>query len=557
MGSVHDRYVHSRFKIKIEIGGVTFDDEVVSFAARYALNDIPTATATIACGINTKTNQPSKIHTALDGLRAREEAKVTLTIETVAGKTVKSPPGEHVIFEGYYIGVGMQRSNTNANYMLHFVHWLDDLNTGSALNGNFYPGSPADMAQPAGYWGVGQQQGSGLGPPVPFIDPDGKLATVGNMRSDLWGSVLKPMFENMSEFKYPFSQGTCGDRDNNKKLVQKALKKMPDSAPKPGKLPMRIEGVNARLLSLNVRKGLTDTMLNNVSYNSFWSKLVGELAPSFLFGVSPSATFANVIPFFGGLKIDEGSAWRTIHLDDYNYANFNSNMGQLIESVNIFYAMNGNSNVFTARNPGDPKIDYCPAFGKFPQPGAIKDGRGVIMVKQLPMWLHNTTPVEWFAPGTALTPYVDTHKPGGSTTPSGPAPIRHPDTIKNHKLMVDIFAEHWYKTMVLGQRYGEFSGKLRFDIAPGSMIAIEVPPAPPPINPLKGGQEPLYLYASVSGVSFVINAEQHSAGTSFTIANIRNKADNDDSTFTADPPPLYTEKWVGGPLTEKAVNDNK
>lgn len=88
------------------------------------------------------------------------------------------------------------------------------------------------------------------------------------------------------------------------------------------------------------------------------------------------------------------------------------------------------------------------------------------------------------------------------------------------------------------------------------MIAIEVPPPPPPVNPLKGGKEPKYLFASVTQVSFNINAEQHTAGTSFTITNLRNQKENDNPDLTNDMPPLYSEKWPGGPLTVQAAGDN-
>lgn len=555
-GALSDRYVRTEFKIKVEIDGVVFDDEVVAVSATFGLNSIPTASATIACGMNVRTNNVSKIHTALDGLKARTKAKITLTANTTDGKIFKSIIGPRVIFEGYYIGVGMQRSSTNANYILHFVHWLDDLNCGSMLNGNFYPGMPADMAQAAAIQAVSQSRGGGLGPPIPIVDADGSLVNRPNMESDLWGDVLKPMLRKIAEFDHPVHQN-CYNKKDNPDLVTPALDRMPNAAPVPGKLKMNLGDVDAELIAMNANKGISATVLNNLGYNSFWSKLVGELGPSFLFGISPGVTFANVIPFFGGLRVNQSSAWRRIRLDDYNYANFNSNMSQLIESVNVFYAFTGNSNLHGGRERGAPTISYCPPVAKFPPPDKIKDFRGVVMVKELPYWLHNTTSVEDYA-HEALMPEVDTHKPGeGSSTPTGASTVRPPETVKRHRGVTTNFCKHWYQTMVLGQRYGEFSGKLRFDIAPGSMLAIEVPPGPPPVNPLSEGKEPLFLYASVSQVSYTINAEQHTAGTSFTITNIRNEAENNDDNLTSETPPLYTEKWTGGPLAKEAMSEGR
>lgn len=550
-----DNFVYSKFKVKVDIEGTVFEDEVVAVSATYALNDIPTATAVIACGMNMRTMQPSKIHNALNTLLPRMKATIDVTIETPFGRTWKSPSGTHRVFEGFYVGIGIQRSDTNANYILHFVHWLDDLNCGSILNGNWYPGTPADMAQTALYGSLANNPGSGLGAPVPFADPYLTLITKDNMETDLWGSVLKPALLGLSKRKHPITQGTCLGNDNNNKVVEDGLNKMPDGAPTALPLSMDLPNVDSALLSVNAQSGISKMLTNGLAYNTIWSKLVGELAASFLFAVSPGATFATVIPFFGGLRISaDGTAWRTIRLNDYNYANFNSSQRQLLESISVFYPFVSNSNLGGGREAAAPSISQCPPVAKYPPVPTSR--KGVIMVRELPTWLHNCTSVGGYA-HEALYPEVDTHSPGqGSSTPTGSVTIRPPLTIEREKGVASRYCEHWYKTEILNQRYGELSGKLRFDIAPGSMIAIEVPPAPPPVNPLSGGGEPSHMYASVTKVSFVINAEQHSAGTSLVLSNLRTEAENNDALLTNEKPPLYQTPWYGGPLTKEATGDN-
>jgi len=545
-----DRYVTTRFEIEIEIDGITYDDEVVAVSATYGLNSIPTASAVIACGMNTKTNQPSKIHNTLDNLRPRAPAKIILYVINGGGQTKKSPFGGHIIFEGYYAGVGHQRSNTNSNYVLHFVHWLDDLNCGSMANGNWYPGVSNDYAQAALYQDAAASGATGS--PIPIFDITNAL--IGKSSQDLWGKVLKPAFKIIAGWNHPEQQGCKGnDRKNNIDLVGPALAKIPGDAPKPAELPLSIPFIT----QLNLNRGLSNMLSANHGYNSFWSKLVGELGPSFLFALSPASTFANVIPFFGGLRIEPtvGSAWRVIKLDDYNYSNFNANLAQLIESVNIFYPFQSNAGVSGGQDNKGPTRSFCQVLAQFPEKPT--DIRGTVLVRELPHWLHNMTP-EYLYSLQALSPTLDTLDPGqGSSTPTGGVTQRPPQTITEQKSVVDRYAQHWYQTTVLGQRFGEFSGKFRLDIAPGSMIAIEVPPAPPPVNPLKGSNEPSYLFASVTQVSFSINAEQHAAGTSFTITNLRNAKENADPTLTDPKPPLYGEgKWPGGPLTVQAAGDN-
>jgi hypothetical protein len=113
--------------------------------------------------------------------------------------------------------------------------------------------------------------------------------------------------------------------------------------------------------------------------------------------------------------------------------------------------------------------------------------------------------------------------------------------------VLDRFAEQWFKTELLQQRYGEFSGKLRFDIAPGSVIKIKAPTENMP--QLSDNTD---MIATVVQVSFSINAENANAGTAFSVSHIRSPAENDDRLIAgSDTPPLYNERWAGGPLSSK------
>ena len=107
------------------------------------------------------------------------------------------------------------------------------------------------------------------------------------------------------------------------------------------------------------------------------------------------------------------------------------------------------------------------------------------------------------------------------------------------------FAEHFYKSEFLSQRYGELSGKLRFDIAPGSIVKIELPTAEIESDGA--------MIAAVTQVSYAINAERALAGTSFGLSYIRTEDEDKDTTLVSQEyAPLYGEgnKWPGGPLND-------
>ena len=541
-----DPYVRTQFKIVAEIGSVKFED-IVAITATFGLNSIPSASLQVASGYEVSTGKVATIQRALGQLKTREHAKVFLTVETNDGRTEKMlENGTYVIFEGYYSGIGYQRSNTNSVYTIHLLHWLDDLNCSSMLNGNWFQGAPHDMAQAAVNWSASMNSGTGLSP-VPVLDRESELINKDNMKDDLWGKVIKPAFEQIAKFPHPKEQDEngepAGDPDGiggaTNIAAQHALNRMPGKAPTPATLPLDLGKLNDYVISYSANMGMSRMLTDGMGYNSFWGKLVGELGASFLFGISPGIEFANVIPYFGGLRTE----WRTIYGDEYNYASFNANTATLIESVDIFYAQQASTG-YSIGGEVQAEMSYYHPWGRFPRDN--RDFRGQILVRDPPGWLANPVPQGEYAPSTTLPPCGDGHCPqvGPATPPNGiPRPAGAEENIQSDNIL-DRFCEHWFKSAVLSQRHGELSGKFRLDIAPGSTVKIKAP-----ITAVGDEQD---MWATVTQVSYVINSEQHIAGTSFSLINLRNVKENSDKNLTSAKPPLYPEAgWPGGPLTVK------
>lgn len=539
-----DPYIVTKFKLEAEIDGIFFKD-VVSISATFGLNSIPTASMVVACGKEVRTGEPATIHQAIKKFKPRSPAKVWLTITSSDGyrgdPIIKGmEDGRYVIFDGYYAGIGYQRAHDSASYTIHLVHWLDDLNCSSMLNGNWMPGAPHDLASAASIHVAALSGGGGGGGSytnmIPLIDKDiGNLLKPDNLNRDMWELVVKKVYENISRFPHPnVCDGLNADPESpgNNAAALKALPKIPGKSPKPGKLPLKIAGLDDALVLSALNHGLSRMLMEGIGYTSFWSNLIGELGASFLFAISPSVEFANVVPFFSGLKKE----WRTITGEEYNYASFNANTGTLIESVNIYYRLQSTSN-YAAGGKESQLVGYCRPWGKFP---AAPDMRGNILVRDPPPWITNVAPMGLWTMGTALPPTGDTHNPQQAPNHSHGGPKSGSDAEKKVKSsdVMNLFAEHWYKTAVLAQRYGELSGKLRFDIAPGSIVKVEAPN-----TDVRAGHED--FFGAVTQVSYVINAETHTAGTSFGLHSLRTQTENDNNNLTGEKPPLYEEEWNG------------
>jgi hypothetical protein len=552
----NEPYIRTEFTLTATINGVEFKD-VVSYQSAFALNIIPTCSLTLAAGREVRSGEEATIHKQLESLEPRSKATVTLTIKSTQGR-LNSPildgmkDGTYTIFEGYYAGMGYQRSHNNASYTLHLIHWLDDLNCSSVLNGNWFPGAPHDLAQAASVSAVSELTGGSgsYAAGIPLIDlkKDGKnVVSKSNMEKDLWAEVLKPIFEALAKMKHMFTQTDGGefaapgavDGFENNAAALRALARMIGDAPVPAKLDLDLGGVDALLISISAHEGISRLILNGMAYSSFWSKLTGEIGPSFLFSISPGVTFAQPIPFFAGLQKE----YKTIYGEEYNYANFNANVAHLIESINVFYSPQASSGAYDG-GVTPASIGYNDPWGRYPEKGKVRV-RGNIMARDPPIWLCNPRyAVLWTRETTLHYPAGSTADPEKGKPKSSEGPLEPKELEENVKTSTILtrFCEHWYKSAILGQRYGEMSGKFRLDIAPGSILKIE-----PPDSAI--GQEKTTMWASVIQVGLMINAETHQAGTSFVLSNLRNTKENRDTVhFVKNIPPLYKTAWPGGPL---------
>lgn len=533
--------------------GVTYRDEVVSFSGSYALNSIPVGVATIAAGREMRSASPSQIHETLQTLKLREAVEVRLKVTLDQPDTgINGMNGQWcVVFEGYYAGCGYQRTHESANYTLRFTHWLDDLACSSALNGSWHPGVPHDLAQSAECDIALMAGGGGISTITPTLDPYFKIINKGNITTDLWGKVLKPLLDALAAravgTQEPGGSNNAADDKSNNAAAIAALKKMPGDSPNPAALPFDVEDQNDNTLALAMVMALDKIIKTGLAYSSFWSKLIGEFGPEFLFGISPAATFANVIPYFGGIS----RPWITIKGSEYNYASFNNSLVSLIGAVELRFSQRSTSGIDIGGDGDNNQLSFYPPLARFPPKKDIGH-RGQIIIKDPPAWITNNVPIAVYGPlasGVQGTP-TDMVQQGNGAPPNDiQRPAGEEKKLAASKI-VQAYAEHLYKTEVLAQRRGELSGKLRFDIAPGSIVKIDAPDS----EIIPAGQElNVKFYGMVTQVSFVINAETHSAGTAFVLTNLRTEAENNNTQLVSDTAPTYpAERWNGGPLVKEA-----
>lgn len=561
-----DTFVFTTFKLWADIEGVGEVRDIVAISGTFALNTIPKASLVLACGVNPlANNKPASAHTILSTVKMRAKVKVWLEFDTTDGKKEKSPSQKLMVFDGYYAGFGFQRAQDNAQYTMHLVHWLDDLNAGSMLSRNFFPGAGYSLAENANAWSISARQGrSGIVQAIPGLDPNRDYIQYSKYTNDFWGQTIKPLLLKMAGPDWPRPDERCkpaselaAEAAGEEDPLIAALNRMPGTGavnPNPAKLPLNFDdlsdNLNEGMLDRAINQGMSQSGLAGFNYSTMWSMLIGVWGPSFLFAISPAVEFANVIPYFGGLRFqDGGSNFKTIKADEYGYANFMCNTGTILEAISIYWGQGSSTNIISGDIKALNRTSFCSPAGTFP-PLGMRDHRGTILVKEPPNWVTNYV---GFNPYTvASTGMVGRYTGGAMETPESGEPTPaggKPDRAEAHRQikdsrLLDVFAEHWYKSEFLQQRYGELSGKLRFDIAPGSIVKIEAPRNVMPMLP-----DNTDMVGMVAQVSFVINAELANAGTSFSLTNIRSIDEDKEELKTAKLPLMYKKEWAGGPLS--------
>ncbi len=550
-GKPIDQYVVAEFKLSADIDGMYVTD-IVSITGNFALNSIPNATLTLASGVEAISGSPASAHYLLRKLRMRAPVKVYLEIKPTDGAFEKQPLEKILIFEGYYAGFGFQRSNDNANYALHLVHWIDDLNMGSMLSRNWFPAAPFSLVENASSIEIDALTGSSAGA---LISPrfGFEYLEFEKIQKNFWGESLRPILDAIAEFPSPSQlcekneQGK--DPRTGRNLIKDTLKRVLGNSGEAGALgiaeyftPLELDGPQSAGLDfidteIAIQAALTNVSLATYKYSTFWSKLTGEWGPMFFFAVSPGVDFAQVIPFFAG----NTEPHVVIEADEYGQASFSGHMAQILEGIDIFWPASGTTGMYNTEVRHIP--DFCMPLGSFP-PLGDRDYRGTVLVKEPPGWIQNyvRTGAERASPDTTRITRAD------GTVKSSAERQAELKRDRGTFSICDLFAEQWYKTEVLSARYGELSGKLRFDIAPGSTVQIKAPRK----NMPGLGEIMFDMFATVTRVSFVINAERAQAGTAFALTNMRSEDENKNGLFTGSTykagTPLYAKAWKGGPL---------
>lgn len=507
-----------------------FRFEITKFQSSFAVNTLPTATVSVGIGRDLRRDEPAKIHEVYSQLPPDAKAQAWFIAEDGDPDLAPSglPQQVTLLFDGLLTRRGFVRSGTAGEVTLSLRHWLSALNESSAISASSHPGNPADLVYPAVFRPLGAGQNSGKVMSWTPVTSTSRVNAGG--LSDLWGNILYHFLEDIAQdIVFDLALG----EPPNAEGIAASLAALRRMGPNPDGVPAELDqdGIDAEVVSRAMREALTREVGNPWVNTTLWGKLVGEWSPAFWLAVIPRISDALVVPLAGGLR---GDPWRSLLHTEETHVQIDGVTSQQLRAVAISHPIVSGTNVFLDGAPG--VVSLSGAAGLY-RPAA--DSRGIVLIKQAPAWLQaQMAPVAPASQTAGLDGQVGNQL---GDIPDNQQPARRPQ--HSPRRILDRYAEQWFVNESLKDHTGQVSGRLRFDICPGSSLRIETGRSPT-LTPAEDQTQEDH-YGTVVQVSYVIDARAQQAGTVFDLAHVRTASENEQPGKATDRPALYKTIWRG------------
>jgi hypothetical protein len=567
------------------------DEEVVidllSLTLDYGMNEIPNASVSTAVGFNMRNPQlVSEIHRLTDKIKLFLQASIWVQVKRTyqSGNdfyTNQWPEGPFRVFDGYIIGSSYRKTSQNIEFVLNLTHWLCNLNFSSVLSRTSSPVNPGQISFDPSLPDV---ENAGATTPSGFrhsayMTQLIKLINEQTVTNDLWANNktvppikipanvtdlttnifvegsegIKGWFADLCKMDrinwLQFQSGLCGGGlpiPHHSKNVEaaSALRRFePFKTGYQDGVPIAIQQMpGSANIAKQIATALSYQLPMALANHTLWDKLIGEFSPEYLFAIIPQVEKALVVPFNPGYR----TPWTTIYSDEYEFFESGHNVPRPLRGIGLFIGREFASGGGVSLNKA-PTYDTVGAY--YENQNRLK---GMVVFKKAPRWLSTVIlPHLWPSMAqpvvitTGISSLQDALNNAINTIDKAlnAAPKKKLDQAKTIWCQ---YARALYMQEVLRGRTNRLSGRLRFDIAPGSIIRVEEPDEPFVAQRMNKPRS--FVYGQAIRVSIVINAEANQASTAIQLAFTRDEAENKDDSFSNDSHPLWKNSWSGAPL---------
>jgi hypothetical protein len=542
--------VGTRLQLYAEINEKQYD--VVAYSSSFEINTIPSGSVLVPVGFDLATGVPADVMTRFDDFKIKQKIKIFLRVEADSANygaglesfvdpVTKKSAGPILIFEGEITGAILRRTAKSLHIAVHFVHWLSALNNSSVFSGVSHVINPVafyNNGAAAYFTGSGVGAGSNADACAAENTAEGHWSVVNTAvegfsgTEDIWENGLKPFLRCLiqqdslnAEIQAYFNSDAAKqkrldalDRVLSTEII---LKDFADQA--------IIDN-----LATDIRQGVRSTDAGN----TIWALLIGRWSPSYFFAICPRINDVKIAPLVGSYKDPNTPAkYKLINSSDYYSVDLNLSSRQSIGAVGVLAARTDSvmQSVLADAPPEWP--GFYPPASNVPDDQKIS---GVFLTKEMPPWLANVNFERVEFDPTVPLPNAFGATPAAAVALAAQLAAASSSKAAAYQNVAQAFAQFFYVNEIFNNRSGEVSGKLRFDICPGSTVKLQAVPLD---DTASSGFD--YFYGQVIRVSYTIDASQGLASTVFSLSNLRTQVELDDTLLSIDLPPLYKKAWVG------------
>ena len=532
---------NSRLKLTLEYGGTSIP--LVAAEILYACNTVPQATVTIPIGRSVQTQQTVDIGGVFNSGTALVLAKIIADFSGQETDRRKWANGPNVIFEGFIAGIGARQLRESVHVTLTLIGWLADLQFSSMLSEQLTP----SQASPYGYSAVPPDSNlsavmsSSGGTAAPagtyYTDAAQMQVIAGDVRSDVWSGISRcltavasqNLLGTVREFTSEFSAVSATGNSQALAAIDRITSE--------GSLKLRA-GVATNDIALAIAADMAKAPVREMLNSTFWDRIVGHHSANYLFTLIPRSVDAIAAPANPGLRTPylPGNRSHTILASEYESIQSGGTISQPLKSVIIPNMTSSSSN--GVRGP------MTRMSGCYTPDGAYVSGR--VLFCNPPRFMGGQL-ISKFSPVAAASRTAG----GGANGPNSLSPDKGADLL-NTKLtdlgqFLTLYAKSIYALEACRGISLSVVGRLRFDIAPGSVVSVEGKSSE--LNGATGSVGKTH-FGFVTSVSININAEAGVANTAFKLSHGRTDEQNRSDHFSIEEHPLYEKSWDGTWLVE-------
>lgn len=531
-------------------GGVKF--KVSQVTTSFPINGIPQATVMIAIGRDARNpDARAKVHENATILKTMNVAKVYGSFQGQYRPDKDWPNSEgdpFLLFDGYLSGFSYRKLNGKVYAVVNINHWLIDLTMTSLLTDSVHPASAGDMKNYA-ITPSSTIQSSGVGGATnnAFLSGYKYFKDMLNLVQSDFLDAIRVLLNGIADDEFISSRfdkelKLAGIEIKENGRARKALDRIEGPEYEFGS-PLKLVNVEGPI-ALKAVSTLGDISVDAIKHNTMWDMLVGVILPMYGLELRPRIDKAVIAP---SLPAYRDSNWRTIDPNEFISIDVTAAIPKPVRGVMVYGGLASDTSQSTTEGIKTNGVVGVAGHGT----------RGSVVLVRPPAWLSEVTAVAGQATETSGQKNND-----DLPTTEDPSPQIETTNVVDDEVIGQVadvmgrYADMVYVQSVLRGRTGTLTGRLRYDIAPGSHIRINGSP-----EKFLGGEDELggNIYAQVNRVTVSINADgpSPSASTSFGLSYVRSQEENEDEATSLPEHPYYeAESMVQGmPLLARLNTD--